>query len=97
MANKILFIIDKLELKYFEYNKLVTDFWLIKEFLDRNEEVYISKSMSESIKKDDLAMSTMINGLKAANGIETSFGTKEIISKPPLITLNGFRKQKQYI
>ena len=42
MTNKILFIIDKLELKYFEYNKLVTDFWLIKEFLDRKEEVYIS-------------------------------------------------------
>lgn len=42
MTNKILFIIDKLELKYFEYNKLVTDFWLIKEFLDRNEEVYIT-------------------------------------------------------
>jgi hypothetical protein len=34
---KILFIIDKLELKYFEFNKLVTDFWLIKEFLERGE------------------------------------------------------------
>lgn len=39
---KILFIIDKIELKYFEFNKLVTNFWLIKEFLDRGEDVFIS-------------------------------------------------------
>lgn len=39
---KILFIIDKLELKYFEFNKLVTDFWLIKEFLEREQDVFIT-------------------------------------------------------
>ncbi len=39
---KILFIIDKIELKYFEFNNLVTNFWIIKEFLDRGEEVFIS-------------------------------------------------------
>ena len=39
---KILFVIDKVELKYFEFNNLVTNFWLIKEFLDRNNEVYIT-------------------------------------------------------
>ena len=39
---KILFVIDKIELKYFEFNKLVTNFWLIKSFLDRNNEVYIT-------------------------------------------------------
>lgn len=38
----ILFVIDKVEFKYFEFNKLVTDFWLIKEFLDRNNSVYIT-------------------------------------------------------
>lgn len=38
----ILFVIDKLELKYFEFNKLVTNFWLIKEFLERNCKVYIT-------------------------------------------------------
>ena len=32
----ILFIIDRIELKYFEFNNLVTNFWLIKEFLLRN-------------------------------------------------------------
>lgn len=42
MKNKILFIIDKIELKYFEFNKLVTNFWLIKEFLDREQEVFIT-------------------------------------------------------
>lgn len=36
MAERILFIIDEIELKYFEFNDLVTDFWLIKEFLKRN-------------------------------------------------------------
>lgn len=40
--NKILFIIDKIELKYFEFNNLVTNFWIIKEFLDRGCEVCIS-------------------------------------------------------
>lgn len=40
--NKVLFIIDKLELKYFEFNKLVTDFWLIKELLEREQEVFVT-------------------------------------------------------
>lgn len=39
---KILFVIDKLELKYFEFNKLVTDFWLIKELLERGENVFVT-------------------------------------------------------
>lgn len=39
---KILFIIDELELKYFEYNTLVTNFWLIAEFLRRGHQVFIS-------------------------------------------------------
>ncbi len=38
---KILFIIDKIELKYFEFNNLVTNFWLIKEF-SKDNEVYIT-------------------------------------------------------
>lgn len=39
---KILFIIDELEYKYFEFNKLVTNFWLIVEFLKRGNNVYIA-------------------------------------------------------
>lgn len=38
----ILFIIDRIELKYFEFNNLVTNFWLIKEMLNRGNDVYIT-------------------------------------------------------
>lgn len=40
--NDILFVIDRLELKYFEFNKLVTNFWMIKSLLDRGQNVYIT-------------------------------------------------------
>jgi len=39
---KILFVIDRIELKYFEFNDLVTNFWLIKSFLEKNNEVSIA-------------------------------------------------------
>ena len=39
---KVLFVIDRIELKYFEFNKLVTNFWLIKGLLERGCEVFIS-------------------------------------------------------
>ena len=38
----ILFVIDKIELKYFEFNNLVTNFWFIKEFLERGNTVHIT-------------------------------------------------------
>lgn len=38
----ILFIIDRIELKYFEYNNLVTNFELIREFLFENNKVWIT-------------------------------------------------------
>lgn len=49
---KILFVIDKVELKYFEFNKLVTNFWIIKEMLERNCEVYISTISKLSLRAD---------------------------------------------
>ena len=49
---KILFVIDKIELKYFEFNKLVTNFWLIKGFLDRKNDVYITTIPNLSLKSD---------------------------------------------
>ncbi len=49
---KFLFIIDKVELKYFEFNKLVTNFWIIKEFLERKNEVYITTIQNLSLKSD---------------------------------------------
>ena len=45
----ILFIIDKIELKYFEFNNLVTNFWLIKEFLKRGYNVEITTEDKLSI------------------------------------------------
>lgn len=38
----ILFVIDRIELKYFEFNNLVTNFWLIKSFLQRGHSVSIA-------------------------------------------------------
>lgn len=42
MNKNILFIIDDIELKYFEFNDLVTNFWFIKEFLERGYRVNIA-------------------------------------------------------
>ena len=47
---KILFVIDRVELKYFEFNNLVTNFWLIKEFLSRKQEVMITTIDKLSLK-----------------------------------------------
>ncbi len=39
---KALFIIDEVEFKYFEFNVLVTDFWLIKTFLEKGYKIDIT-------------------------------------------------------
>lgn len=39
---KILFIIDEIEYKYFEFNVLVTDFWMIKTYLENGDDVDIT-------------------------------------------------------
>lgn len=39
---RVLFVIDRLELKYFEFNNLVTNFWIIRSLLERNCEVFIT-------------------------------------------------------
>ena len=39
---KVLFVIDRIELKYFEFNDLVTNFWMIKSFLQRGFDVKIT-------------------------------------------------------
>lgn len=38
----LLFVVDELEYKWFEFNKLVTNFWFIKEFLKRDFNVSIT-------------------------------------------------------
>lgn len=47
---QILFVIDRLELKYFEFNDLVTNFWLIREFLKNSQEVWITTIDNLSLK-----------------------------------------------
>ena len=39
---KVLFILDRIELKYFEFNNLVTNFWIIKSLLERGCDVKIA-------------------------------------------------------
>lgn len=40
--NNVLFVVDRLELKYFEFNNLVTNFWLIRELLRKGKNVWIT-------------------------------------------------------
>ena len=59
----ILFVIDEIELKYFEFNRLVTNFWLIKEFLDRNFDVSIttkSRLLIENVCAKTLCFETFV-------------------------------------
>ena len=51
MRKNILFAIDDLELKSFEFNDLITDFWLIKEFLKRGYEVFAASKSGLFIEK----------------------------------------------
>lgn len=48
----ILFVIDDVEYKYFEFNKLVTNFWLIWEYLNRNNSVFITLKKWLYLKRD---------------------------------------------
>ncbi len=46
----ILFVIDRLELKYFEFNNLVTNFWLIRELMYAGKKVCITTIDNLSLK-----------------------------------------------
>lgn len=46
----ILFVIDRLELKYFEFNDLVTNFWMIRELLLSGNKVFITTIDNLSLK-----------------------------------------------
>ena len=62
----ILFVIDEIEHKYFEFNDLVTNFWFIKELLERNYHVDICT-------KNNL----YLDGVKAFVRCQNSFLNKE--------------------
>ena len=71
---KILFIIDELEFKYFEFNKLVTNFWLIVEFLKRSHEVFVATK----------------NMLNINNALPFCLCTKACFCKNELVKNNNF-------
>jgi len=47
---KMLIVIDRIELKYFEFNKLVTNFWMVKGLLENGIETYITTIDNLSLK-----------------------------------------------
>lgn len=67
MNYKFLFVIDKLELKYFEFNKLVTDFWLIKELLERGQEIFVTTIDKLSLKDNKGYCRCVASFLKEGN------------------------------
>ncbi|MDD3593807.1 MAG: hypothetical protein PHX18_04165 [Candidatus Gastranaerophilales bacterium] len=83
---KILFVIDNVEFKYFEFNRLVTSFWLIKEFICRGcelsittkDRLYLDKNRPMAMtygvefKNDDLVMSEKF-GYADLNTFQTVF------------------------
>lgn len=78
---KILFVIDKIELKYFEFNKLVTDFWLIKELLERNCEVSVTTNERLSLQGAKAYCKSTKSFIKGDNiYLESEFEQQEIES-----------------
>lgn len=51
MFKRILFVIDEVELKYFEFNDLVTDFWWIKGFLSQGYCVHVATKSGLYVEK----------------------------------------------
>ena len=86
MNKKVLFVIDEIELKYFEFNKLVTNFWLIKELLARGFDVdittkrnlFLSQNVAcaitykSAIKEDDIIYNKKEN-ISAINDYDVVF------------------------
>ena len=73
----ILFVIDKIELKYFEFNNLVTNFWFIKEFLERGNTVHITTN-NRLYLKGTTAWATVYNSYTENGNI---FNNKESLEQ----------------
>jgi len=93
--NKILFIIDELELKYFEFNRLVTNFWLIKGFLERGFDVLVTIKSLLYLKDNMPAAKVFETCLKENNIFKSEnsnsvslndFGTIFVRPDPPVDT-----------
>ena len=74
---KVLFIIDRIELKYFEFNDLVTNFWFIKGLLEKGAEVDIATIDNLGL-KDGIAY---VNARKSYLKDENIFYEKEFSHK----------------
>ena len=89
---KIVFIIDKLELQYFEMNELVTSFWLIKECNLRNWEVFITTSDRLSL-RDNIPNAFVFKTNITGSGSKVSADTKVKLlrqKESSLVNLNEF-------
>lgn len=73
----ILFIIDRIELKYFEFNDLVTNFWLVRELIRKNNNVYITTIDKLGIQSEK----AYAHCHKAYEDTENIFYKKESIKK----------------
>lgn len=78
-----LFVIDRIELKYFEFNNLVTNFWIIKELLSENIDVWITTIDNLSLK----------NGVANANAYQTFIKNENIFYKNEIknFVINDFK------
>lgn len=78
---KVLFIIDRVELKYFEFNDLVTNFWFIKGLLEKGAEVDIATIDNLGLRGGIAYANARKSYLKDGNIFyEKEFSTKEIES-----------------
>ncbi len=85
----ILFIIDEIEFKYFEFNVLVTDFWMIKTFLEQGYKVDITTKHElflEGNKPFSLVYSTNVkhnNIFKSDSKIKNCLNNYDVIFTRP--------------
>lgn len=78
---KVLFIIDRVELKYFEFNDLVTNFWFIKGLLEKGASVDIATIDNLGLKNGVAYSNSRKSYLKDGNIFyEKEFSKKEIES-----------------
>lgn len=73
----ILIIIDELEFKYFEFNKLVTNFWLVKEYLSRGYRVDVTVKNKLFLKRNN-PFALVWNTYAQNNDIKKTEQSKEV-------------------
>lgn len=82
---RILFIIDRIELNYFEFNELVTNFWLIKTFLKRGYTVDIATVDNLFLKNGTACSHVKKSFLKGENIFYEKNDRAEIIENYDLV------------